>query len=641
MKLEDITEKLVIWKEWNNSYKKYVPKFIDEAKLKNNWNDWDVEVFNEFFDKARDHSVSSLQQGYYTNEEKLKIKSNWFEISPLLQTIAETQDNLQIDIYNQLATILRKHTTQNRVASVNRLIASLQPKLLCTIINNDKINELIYFLNEKIDNCNIRNKGNWFEKSNAVLNFFTTELNKPAEQIMTLPWQVYAHFKDIQNKNSNDMSDSMINLEEMNALLKYKKQIILQGPPGTGKTKLAIELAHELIGKEEGVKENEQLEVVQFHPNYNYEDFVEGLKATAQGSQVIFKTEDGIFKQFCLKALVANLPQETNEVVENSFDEIYKSYCNYIQPLVGKDYCFTKNNSKLILIAVNERGITARYRFRDRENKIPAVTEFLISKNNLRKVIDAEINPNEVKNLRSELYPIVGHIAGELFAVYRHLYDFMQKETIQLGDVKTNNYDYPSAFEQFKNQEPNDKSKTLKPYVLIIDEMNRANLSTVLGELISLMEDGKRLGAKEEMTLKLPYSKDDFGIPSNLYIIGTMNTADRSVSQIDYAIRRRFAFVDVLPEDLSNDANVSFDSELFNKVSKLFTNEEGKNSIHLSAEFKPEEVQLGHSYFIKKDEEGGSMDVRLKYEIKPILIEYVKDGILKQSALTEIEDLSC
>ena len=259
----------------------------------------------------------------------------------------------------------------------------------------------------------------------------------------------------------------------------------------------------------------------------------------------------------------------------------------------------------------------------------------------MRKVIDAEINPNEVKNLRSELYPIVGHIAGELFAVYRHLYDFMQKETIQLGDVKTNNYDYPSAFEQFKNQEPNDKSKTLKPYVLIIDEMNRANLSTVLGELISLMEDGKRLGAKEEMTLKLPYSKDDFGIPSNLYIIGTMNTADRSVSQIDYAIRRRFAFVDVLPEDLSNDANVSFDSELFNKVSKLFTNEEGKNSIHLSAEFKPEEVQLGHSYFIKKDEEGGSMDVRLKYEIKPILIEYVKDGILKQSALTEIEDLSC
>ena len=145
MKLEDITEKLVIWKEWNNSYKKYVPKFIDKAKLKNNWNDWDVEVFNEFFDKARDHSVSYLQQGYYTNEEKLKIKSNWFEISPLLQTIAETQDNLQIDIYNQLATILRKHTTQNRVASVNRLIASLQPKLLCTIINNDKINEPVSY----------------------------------------------------------------------------------------------------------------------------------------------------------------------------------------------------------------------------------------------------------------------------------------------------------------------------------------------------------------------------------------------------------------------------------------------------------------------------------------------------------------
>lgn len=499
------------------------------------------------------------------------------------------------------------------------------------------ISELIEFEQDFIDREIEFGPDLYYYKADIVLldnPNFTFDYQKGISQIHQKTTQ-----ENIRRAYSN--AKTKLEMEQILNLLKYKKQIILQGPPGTGKTKLAIELAHELIGKEEGVKEIEQLEVVQFHPNYNYEDFVEGLKATTQGSQVIFKTEDGIFKQFCLKALVANLPQETNEVVENSFDEIYKSYCNYIQPLVGKDYCFTKNNSKLILIAVNERGITARYRFRDRENKIPAVTEFLISKNNLRKVIDAEINPNEVKNLRSELYPIVGHIAGELFAVYRHLYDFMQKETIQLGDVKTNNYDYPSAFEQFKNQEPNDKSKTLKPYVLIIDEMNRANLSTVLGELISLMEDGKRLGAKEEMTLKLPYSKDDFGIPSNLYIIGTMNTADRSVSQIDYAIRRRFAFVDVLPEDLSNDANVSFDSELFNKVSKLFTNEEGKNSIHLSAEFKPEEVQLGHSYFIKKDEEGGSMDVRLKYEIKPILIEYVKDGILKQSALTEIEDLSC
>lgn len=115
-----------------------------------------------------------------------------------------------------------------------------------------------------------------------------------------------------------------------------------------------------------------------------------------------------------------------------------------------------------------------------------------------------------------------------------------------------------------------------------------------------------------------------------------MNTADRSVGHIDYAIRRRFAFVDVLPQDLSGDSMVTFDSELFNTVKKLFTIDEYMTrSQYLSNEFDPKEVALGHSYFIDKSDEGGAMAIRLEYEIKPILREYIKDGILIGDGIIE------
>ena len=122
-------------------------------------------------------------------------------------------------------------------------------------------------------------------------------------------------------------------------------------------------------------------------------------------------------------------------------------------------------------------------------------------------------------------------------------------------------------------------------------------------------------------------------LPDNLYIIGTMNTADRSVGHIDYAIRRRFAFVDMIPKDLTEELGDGFHKVLFDKVAALFIT-------NLSPEFERKDVQLGHSYFIDKTGEGGPMAVRLLFEIKPILMEYVKDGILiGETIKEEIENL--
>ena len=174
-------------------------------------------------------------------------------------------------------------------------------------------------------------------------------------------------------------------------------------------------------------------------------------------------------------------------------------------------------------------------------------------------------------------------------------------------------------------QEASKEQNKDKPYILIIDEINRANLSSVLGELIYALE--YRDEAVESM-----YALNDnrkIILPSNLYIIGTMNTADRSVGNIDYAIRRRFTFIDVLPN-----GSISGIDDRFQKIKKLFVKDDGKRSEYLSVEFNPYDVMPGHSYFL-----GENKDEKFKYQVIPLLKEYVKDGVLDENALEEIEKL--
>lgn len=189
-------------------------------------------------------------------------------------------------------------------------------------------------------------------------------------------------------------------------------------------------------------------------------------------------------------------------------------------------------------------------------------------------------------------------------------------------------------------------------YVLIIDEINRANLPSVLGELIYALEyryfydkDNKK-EASVESVYNISGDDDETDrtliLPENLYIIGTMNTADRSVGHIDYAIKRRFAFVDVLPTSDAIDnvvKNPTLNAKaklLFQKVSDLFNEDKSKN-VYLQSDFKAKDVQLGHSYFLAETEK--QLELKLKFEIKPLLREYIKDGILNEVALIEIENL--
>lgn len=178
-------------------------------------------------------------------------------------------------------------------------------------------------------------------------------------------------------------------------------------------------------------------------------------------------------------------------------------------------------------------------------------------------------------------------------------------------------------------------------YVLIIDEINRGNISKIFGELITLLEADKRTGGDHPLSVRLPYSKEDFSIPDNLYIIGTMNTTDRSIGSIDYALRRRFAFMTI---ESSEEAIKEYYQPSNDKIKQLSNDEVDKLKKDAcdkfeaikkflkkcnSSEMSIEDLMVGHSFFMAKD--GDELELKWKYEVLPLLDEYYKDGIINKS----------
>ena len=384
---------------------------------------------------------------------------------------------------------------------------------------------------------------------------------------------------NIMNENIQTQENDLIT-----KLLKYKSQIILQGPPGTGKTREAKSIAKALLGlgENDSLEGNEQFKLIQFHPSYSYEDFVRGIvaKPNEEGDGIIYTAENKVLAKFANRA-----QKSLQECLERQRKPIkWEEFRDFLQEKKKKNKeVYFSDKVKLDRIENYKDGHSALY--------------FLVKKNE-------DWMPNEAMI---------------------HFSNFSQENLDDNFENFYTNYDrgyWESITNYFINW-----FKQPEPFVLIIDEINRANLSAVLGELIYALE----YRGEAVQSMYAIEGENNLILPPNLYIIGTMNTADRSVGHIDYAIRRRFAFVNVLPKELEKD----FDRNLFKAVSKLFIDNydeyinnpdiELKRAKTLSPEFRPEDVWLGHSYFITKNT---PIDIRWEYEIKPILLEYVKDGIL-------------
>lgn len=455
-------------------------------------------------------------------------------------------------------------------------------------------------------------------------------------------------------------------------LWKKRKNVILQGAPGTGKTyripELVVRLCEpefdannatrkELMSVYDRLKEEKRVMFTTFHQSMDYEDWLEGLRPVLENDQVTYKIEPGIFKRLCTEA---ERPLSAKKDVNISDEAIV-----WKVSLSGTgDNPVRRDCMKNGYIRIGWDGYG--------EN-ITEETDWSIHNGEGKTILNAFINTMKVGDIVMSCYSsrtidAIGIVTGEYewhdnFEHYKRvrrvkwLVKDINEDIVKLNDDKTMTLGTVyrlNAITLDKVKSLLDKyeaSKTLidnnKPYVIVIDEFNRGNVSKIFGELITLLEPDKRKGMRNAESVLLPYSKKEFYIPSNVFLVATMNTADRSLDTIDYAIRRRFAFITVKPQEIDDD---NFNSKLFREVSSLFISnydeyaESGFDDTikllpaeTLSEEYRPEDVWIGHSYFIMDGEY--ALQDRLLFEIIPLLEEYIRDGVLTSEAQQTIDKL--
>jgi len=430
---------------------------------------------------------------------------------------------------------------------------------------------------------------------------------------------------------------------------------ILHGPPGTGKTYSVQRRAVEIIeGKRQGTSsekisdrfrkylDEEQIEFVTFHPSYAYEEFVEGLRYdTDKGVPVV---QDGILKRLANRALnprpeprrrenariwKISLGRQTNpKIFERciSEDEIAIGYVH--------DYNFANHSDRdAIKDVFDERSEDGES---SKSGSIDCVHQF----DNDMKDGDYVSVYNDPKSIRA-----IGVVTGsyeyrEEYDEYPHVrpvewLDRSHHRIYEMNGSKnlTRKTLYPLdrvSMEEFLDLLP-ESAGSLKPHVLIIDEINRGNLSRIFGELITLLEPDKRKGKPNEMSARLPYSKDRLTLPPNLYVIGTMNTADRSIALLDAALRRRFQFEEMMPDGdvIKDQLTEALDAESSGSEASLTLSEAQIGLITTAFETLNERItalidrdhQIGHSYFLGLESMADLREVWYR-EILPLLQEY-------------------
>ena len=429
----------------------------------------------------------------------------------------------------------------------------------------------------------------------------------------------------------------------------FDKNVIFYGPPGTGKTyttaKRAVEICKtesekeltdysEIMKRYNELKEKNRIEFITFHQSYGYEEFIEGIKPKVlneddksenENSQEIeYEIVDGIFKEFCDNARKAIIESKSN---------IYISPKAIVWKVTVRDEvkedCFANNHVRINF----ELGTAGAIKF---DNEIKK-GDIIITTDGSRTKINgiAIVTDDKAYTLDEEKSDTTTrNVSWLVKGIDEDIYEINDKKILPRKTVtKVPNMKVEDIIKLAKEKKPTALSKeelskivikeNTKPYVFIIDEINRGNISKIFGELITLIEPTKRSGKKECISTKLPYSKKEFTVPDNVYIIGTMNTADRSIALMDTALRRRFKFEEMLPD--------------YHLLEDIFVEDKG-TKVNIGAMLKvinerieylyDREHTIGHAVFLEKMENDKiNIDINkleniFKKNIIPLLQEY-------------------
>ena len=380
---------------------------------------------------------------------------------------------------------------------------------------------------------------------------------------------------DVQNEEN-----ASENINEYKNILLSSKNLILRGAPGTGKTYLAKEIAKELTGGNE-----DQIEFVQFHPSYDYTDFVEGLRPVSNGDGAIeFKLQDGIFKDFCQKAKEAQLIGG-----QDNFDEAWDSYLEYINVAEEKEYI-----TKTSYLSVNSRqNLSVNY-----DSGVPGWS--------LPRKYVYELYKDKNYN-KQEYYKSGGKTVLETLRKRFGLKDYVSPTEID----------------------------TDKKFVFIIDEINRGEISKIFGELFFSIDPGYRgeKGSVSTQYANLHETDEKFYIPENVYIIGTMNDIDRSVDTFDFAMRRRFRFVEVTAESQVG----MLDKELGIHAEEAKLRLRNLNAAIENVQELNSHYHIGPSYFLKLKDVDFDYEILWSDYLKPLLEDYLRGSYEESETLATLK----
>lgn len=478
-----------------------------------------------------------------------------------------------------------------------------------------------------------------------------TDLNLN-EGLRTSVWQYVD--SEILNQIKNYFSGNNISysIQQISKTNNMALNTILFGPPGTGKTYSTIETALQLLGENTtGVQRSElkkkfedyqnlsRIYFTTFHQNVAYEDFIEGIKPVLEDEEQVeleddvtipesdckgglgYSIESGLFKKACAQSAylcyLSFLKSQTTQG-NYTFDDLYDSFISELKIKLknNEDIIFdTLTGSKIKVRRINKKNsilATAK------DSKVKSSAP--LRKEKFQKLYDKFKSITEISTLKQiedtvEIQPRL----TEFYALFKAIKEFEEKFKRSIsGNINLDNTETLTEDEiitKFENGVFNDAvqnfGKTSPTVVFIIDEINRGNVSSIFGELITLIESDKRWGEDEQMKLLLPYSKKHFYVPNNLYIIGTMNTADRSVEALDTALRRRFSFVPKLPEE--NKLDVTSDGI---ELSKLLAKVNQRLKV-----LKDNDHTIGHAWFWNVNDLAGLRKV-FSEKILPLLQEY-------------------